>query len=66
MSFTTMVSLAREIVEREKEIHYTRLAYLMRVNPQKAIQLLKALSEVDDRVVYDRGVAKWVGDEKTV
>jgi hypothetical protein len=63
MSFTQLVGIAREIVKESREISYTKLAYLMRINPQTAIHVLKALSEVDERVEYSRGIARWKGDE---
>jgi hypothetical protein len=37
---------------------------MLDTTPQRANALLRTLAEVDDRVVYEKGVAKWIGDEK--
>jgi len=62
--FKSMISIVREVLQKEKEIHYLKLAYMLDTTPQRANALLRTLAEVDDRVVYEKGVAKWIGDEK--
>jgi plasmid maintenance system antidote protein VapI len=59
-----MISIVREVLMKEKEISYLKLAYMIDTSPQRANALLKALAEIDDRVVYEKGKARWIKSEE--
>jgi predicted transcriptional regulator len=62
-SYTSMISIVREVLMKEKEISYLKLAYMINTSPQRANALLRTLAEIDDRVVYEKGKARWIEHE---
>jgi nucleoside-diphosphate-sugar epimerase len=55
------IETAIRIIKRQGEVSAAQLAYMFDVNHTTARQILQSAAAVDDEIIYEAGVARYVG-----